>query len=89
MGLFRQPFDKLVLGAGVIGCPFQMMGFIDHQNVPLCLKRAIGPARVLQKSCDAANDQLPIFKGIGPRINCGSGFAMVGINQGKEEVESP
>ena len=42
-GDFRgECLDQRVGGAGGFGAPFQMMGFIDDEQIPACIERLFG-----------------------------------------------
>ena len=70
------------------GGPLEVVGFVHDQHVPAGFQRTLGPSRVLQERLEATDHELIVFEGIGLGIDCGGGFAVLGIDEGEPEVKA-
>ena len=81
--LAGQGVDQGVLGARVVFVPDQVMGFIDHQQVPVGLQQVVLCGGVLQQKLQRHQRQLLFLEGV---ALCA--VAAVGVEQGELQVEA-
>ncbi len=83
-GLFRQGFHQVVLQAGLLLAPVQVMGLVHHQQIPFLLQSGAGDLWRGQKKVQAAQHLLFL----GERIVRIRGFEAFPVEQGKAQIEA-
>ena len=82
-----QAFHDLVGSAGELGCPFEVVGLVDNQEIPLGIEHlsvAVGRGSQIIET-DA--DDLTVEKGIGIGVGSFDGLAAFLIKQTGDQVE--
>ena len=85
--LSGEGFDGLIDRAGSRFSPFQVVGFIDDEEVPACFDGLLQTDRGVRQERCGAEDELVIQEGIGVRLVLVDGLATGFVEEIDPEVE--
>ena len=83
----RQAFHHLVGRTGVPGCPFEVMGFVDDQEVPIGIKHLGVPFRGTGQVVQAYANNLTVEKGVGVRVGAFDRLAAFFVEETSQQVK--
>lgn len=87
-GLGGEFFDDLVVGAGGVGVPFEVVGLIDDEEVPGGFEGLGGAFFRCGEKVEAGEDELGVEEGVGGVVVGFDGLAAFFVEEAEEEVEA-
>jgi hypothetical protein len=81
-------FDDLVFGAGLVGVPLEVVGFVNDEEIPAGFEDLGGAGFGGGEEGEAGEDELGIQEGVDAFVVVFDGLAAVLVKEAEEEIEA-
>jgi hypothetical protein len=88
VGMLGEGIDELVVGAGLLGGPLEVVCFVDDDEVPAGVDGLLGSFWVLAEELDATEDELVIEERVCIKVALFDGLAAFLVEDGGVEVKA-